>query len=85
MAINLAARAPNNGMPSASMLLLSAPGDAHHVHRGPLGRSILVTSLDRLPASVPVVIMSGSEDSTIGVPTAIAYWNQICAQPRPKI
>lgn len=84
MAINLAARAPKNGMPSASMLLLSAPGDAHHVHRGPLGRSILVTSLDRLPASVPVVIMSGSEDSTIGVPTAIAYWNQICSQPRPK-
>lgn len=84
MAINLAAHAPGNGMPSASMLLLSAPGDAHHVHRGPLGRSILATSLDRVPTSVPVVIMSGAEDSTIGVPTAITYWNQICSQERSK-
>lgn len=84
MAINLAAGAPGNAMPSASMLLLSAPGDAHHVHRGPLGRSILMTSLDQVPASTPVILMSGSEDSTIGVPTALAYWNQICVQQRPK-
>jgi dienelactone hydrolase len=84
MAVNLAAGAPANRMPRARVLLLSAPGDALHVHRGSMGRSILQSNLNRLPLSLPIVLMTGAEDETIGVPTATAFWNQICNQPRKK-
>ena len=80
MAVNLAARTAKGQLPQPYALLLSAPGDAHHVHRG--ARSMVERSPAQLPLSIPMILMTGSEDTTIGVPTAYAYWNAICSQRR---
>jgi len=84
MAINLAMDAKRGTLPLPKALLLSAPGDAHHVAHGPLAESILKQSIHQLPIELPIVLMSGKEDTTIGVPTAYQYWNQICSQERLK-
>ncbi len=83
-AINLVAQVKENTLPSAYALLLTSPGDAKHVHRGELSKSILEQSLNTLPISLPIILMSGSEDIQIGVPTAYAFWNQMCHQKRLK-
>jgi hypothetical protein len=83
-AINLVAQVKENALPPAFALLLTSPGDAKHVHRGELSRSILEQGLNTLPVSIPIILMSGSEDIQIGVPTAYAYWNQMCDQKRLK-
>ena len=83
-AVNLVAQVKENTLPPAYALLLTSPGDAKHVHRGELSKSILEQGLNTLPLSLPIILMSGSEDIQIGVPTAYAYWNQMCGQKRLK-
>jgi len=84
IAINFAMRPDKYKLPKPLALLLTAPGDAYHVAKGAKGKSILYRSLKHLPKDIPVVLMTGQEDKTIGLPTAISHWNQICSQKRLK-
>lgn len=80
MSINFVANPDKYKLPAAKSMVLSAPGDAKHVAHGPLSASIVTTSIAKVPLSTPIVLLSGQDDKTIGMPTAVAYWNQICAQ-----
>jgi len=84
IAINFAMRPDKFKLPKPLALLLTAPGDAYHVAKGAKGKSILYRSLSHLPKELPIVLMTGQEDTSIGLPTAISHWNQICSQKRLK-
>ncbi|OQX09659.1 MAG: hypothetical protein BWK76_21920 [Desulfobulbaceae bacterium A2] len=77
IAINLARAPARHGMPPPQVLVLVAPGDAHHVAHGPEGASIIGDPGD-LPADLPVVLMTGAADTSIGVATARALAPRLC-------
>jgi len=69
---------PNRyGLPAPDALLLLAPGDAPAVATGPAGRSI-IGDVTRLPKTLPIAIMTGAEDTQIGLPTARALMPRLC-------
>lgn len=80
ISLNLALDPAAYGVPAPRALLLAAPGDAHHVARGPQAASIL-GPLERLPARLPVVLVSGLADRQIGVPTAQQIARRLCHLP----
>lgn len=84
MSINFAAQPEKYKLPVAKSMVLAAPGDAKHVAHGPLSASIVTTSIAKVPLNTPIVLLSGQDDKTIGMPTAVAYWNAICAQRRQR-
>ena len=84
MSINLVTNPDKYKMPTAQAMILAAPGDAKHVAHGDLATSIVNTPITKVPLSIPIVLLSGQEDRTIGMPTAIAYWNEICPQGRQQ-
>jgi dienelactone hydrolase len=84
MSINFAMNPSQYDLPNPKGLILVAPGDAHHVAHGALAQSIVLKSIDQLPINLPIILMTGKEDVTIGVPMGHQYWNAICPQNRRK-
>lgn len=85
MSINFATNPNKYGVPLPKGMVLAAPGDAKHVAHKELAVSIVNESISKVPLNIPIALLSGQEDKTIGVPTALTYWNEICHQPRQKI
>lgn len=82
ISVNLALVPEDYGLPPADALIMIAPGDAYHLKLSQSFGSIY-RSLEDLPASLPVVIMSGQEDD-IGLPTAHLLYNRLQHIPREK-
>jgi dienelactone hydrolase len=69
---------PNRyGLPAPDALLLLDPGDAPAVATGSAGRSI-IGPIERLPKTLPIAIMTGAEDTQIGLPTGRALMARVC-------
>lgn len=85
MSINFANNPSKYGLPPPKGMVLAAPGDAHHVAHKELAISIVNQPISQIPLSIPIALLTGQEDKTIGVQTATAYWNEICQQKRQKI
>ena len=81
IATNFAVRHVELGLPAPRAVVLVAPGDAYHVVRGSESMPI-VARLESLPATLPVFLVSGAADTSIGVPTARAWAARLCHLPR---
>lgn len=81
IASNFAVRHAELGVPAPRAMVLVAPGDAYHVVRGSESAPI-VARLESLPATLPVFLVSGAADTSIGVPTARAWAARLCHLPR---
>lgn len=77
ISMNLALAAEKIGLPSPKAMLLISPGDAEHVAKGVAGKSIY-GSVENLPINIPVILISGIEDTEIGVPTARKLAERLC-------
>jgi acetyl esterase/lipase len=64
-------------LPAPRALVLVAPGDAHHVAKGEQARSI-IGPVEKLPADLPVALLTGAADTTIGLPTARLLASRLC-------
>ncbi|GAA5263702.1 hypothetical protein ACOSOMT5_P0122 [Acidiphilium sp. MT5] len=67
----------HDGVPAPRAMVLMAPGDAPDVATGPAGRSI-IGDLRRLPPDLPIAVMAGAQDTSIGLPTARALFKRMC-------
>lgn len=77
ISLNLALDPARHGLPAPRALMLVAPGDAYHVVHGAEGRSI-IDPVERLPDNLPVALLTGAEDTSIGLPTARALAARLC-------
>lgn len=77
ISLNLAIDPDRFGLPAPEALLMIAPGDARHVARGPLAESI-IGPVESLPPELPVVVVSGLSDTSIGVPTSRLVAKRMC-------
>ncbi len=83
ISLNLALAPEHFNLPPPKAMLLAAPGDAHHVARGPKAASI-IGKVEKLPKNLPVVMVSGAADTSIGVPTARQIAKKWCHLPPQK-
>jgi hypothetical protein len=77
ISLNLALRPSVYHLPAPRALALIAPGDAHHVAHGSEGRTIL-GPIEMLPPDLPVALLTGAADTSIGLPTARALASRLC-------
>jgi dienelactone hydrolase len=77
ISLDLALGPRRYGLPAPDALLLLAPGDAPAVATGPAGRSI-IGPVERLPKRLPIAIMTGEQDTQIGLPTGRALMARLC-------
>jgi dienelactone hydrolase len=77
ISLNLALDPASHGLPAPRALVLEAPGDAYHVAHGDDARSI-IGEVEKLPADLPVAILTGSADTSIGLPTARKLAARLC-------
>ncbi|WP_266157012.1 alpha/beta hydrolase fold domain-containing protein [Dyella silvatica] len=77
ISLNLALDPKRYQLPAPTALVLSAPGDAYHVVHGEQGRSI-IGPVEKLPADLPVAIIAGSADTSIGLPTGRSLAARLC-------
>ncbi len=77
ISLDLALEPDRYGLPPPDALLLLAPGDAPAVATGPAGRSI-IRNVRLLPRTLPIAMMTGAEDTQIGLPTARALMAKLC-------
>lgn len=77
ISFNLALNPGKYDLPPPRALVLAAPGDAHHVAKGPDSASI-IGKIEKLPADLPVALMTGASDTSIGLPTARALAPRLC-------
>jgi dienelactone hydrolase len=77
ISLNLALDYQRYQLPAPRALVLSAPGDAYHVVHGDEGRSI-IGPVEKLPADLPVAIIAGSADTSIGLPTGRTLAARLC-------
>lgn len=82
ISLNIALDAERYGLPAPKALVLTAPGDAHHVAHGALAASIL-GPLESLSGDLPTVLVSGADDP-IGAPTARAIAARLCHLPAER-
>ena len=82
IALGLALDPQRYNLPPPDALVLTGPGDAHHVAHGELGRSI-VGPLQLLPPTLPIAIVTGEADP-IGLPTARRLMARLCQIPRER-
>ena len=81
IATNFGVRHTELGVPAPRAMVLVAPGDAYHVVHG--AESVpIVARLESLPPTLPVFLVSGAADTSIGVPTARAWAARLCHLPR---
>ena len=78
---NFATRHAELGLPAPRAMVLVAPGDAYHVVHGSESAPI-VARLESLPPTLPIFLVSGVADTSIGVPTARAWAARLCHLPR---
>lgn len=83
IALNLALTPDHMGLPAPRALMLVSPGDSHHVARGERARSI-IGPVEKLDPKLPVLIVSGSADIGIGLPTARAIAARLCNTPAER-
>lgn len=83
IALNLALDPVRYGLPAPKALMLVAPGDAHHVVRGANVASIY-GRVESLSEDLPTVLVTGAEDTSIGVPTAKALAKRLCPSRRAR-
>lgn len=69
-------------LPPPDAIVLTGPGDAHHVARGELGKSI-IGPIQLLPPTLPIAIVTGEVDP-IGLPTARKLMAKLCHIPRER-
>lgn len=81
IATQFATRYAELGLPAPQAMILVAPGDAYHVVRGSESAPI-VARLESIPHTLPIFLVSGAADTTIGVPTARAWATRLCHMPR---
>lgn len=77
ISLNLALDPVRYALPAPRALVLEAPGDAYHVAHGDDARSI-IGEVEKLPADLPVAILTGSADTSIGLPTARKLAARLC-------
>jgi acetyl esterase/lipase len=77
ISLDLALAPARYGLPAPRAMVLLAPGDAPAVATGPEGASI-IGDLRRLPKTLPVAVMTGAQDTQIGLPTARAIFPRLC-------
>ncbi|HEX7814214.1 alpha/beta hydrolase family protein [Dyella sp.] len=77
ISLNLALDHARYQLPAPRALVLEAPGDAYHVAHGADARSI-IGDVEKLPADLPVAILTGSSDTSIGLPTARKLAARLC-------
>jgi len=77
IALNLALNPEAHQLPAPRALALVAPGDAHHVAHGEQARSI-IGPVEYLPPSLPVALLTGAADTSIGLPTARLLAARLC-------
>ncbi|MFJ2987522.1 alpha/beta hydrolase [Collimonas sp. NPDC087041] len=77
ISLNLALDYQKYQLPAPSALVLTAPGDAYHVAHGKLGQSI-IGAIEQLPPELPVAILTGADDTSIGLPTARTLASRLC-------
>jgi len=77
-AIALRLAADGDGVPKPQALVLAAPGDAYHVARGTEAKSIWPV-LRELRPTLPIAIVTGEDDTAIGLPTARKLMAGLCA------
>lgn len=78
---NFALRHAELGVPAPRAMVLVAPGDAYHVVHG-VESLPTVARLESLPTTLPVFMVTGAADTSIGVPTARAWAARLCHLPR---
>ena len=83
IALNFALHQQTSGLPSPRALVLVAPGEPPHVARG-ADAAPIVGRIENLPADLPVFLVSGAADTSIGVPTAKAWAARLCHLPRSR-
>ncbi len=81
ISLNFALNQQKSGIPAPRALVLVAPGEPHHVARGAEAVPI-AGRIENLWADLPVFIVSGAADTSIGVPTAKAWTARLCHLPR---
>lgn len=65
------------GVPEARALVMVAPGDAKHVATGDRAASIYAP-VEELAAHLPTLLITGAQDSEIGLPTSRALAARLC-------
>lgn len=83
ISLNLAIDPARAGLPAPRALMLVSPGDSQHVARGERAASI-IGKVELLPSKLPVLIVSGAADTSIGVPTARAIAARLCHIPADR-
>lgn len=75
ISLNIAIQPDNWKLPTPKALVLMAPGDTYNVIKD---ADSIIGNLKKLPASLPVVIMTGAADTSIGVPVARKIMSELC-------
>jgi len=78
ISLNLALDPARHALPAPRALMLVAPGDACHVAHGEEARSI-IGPVENLPEDLPIAILAGEADTSIGLPTARLLHQRLCA------
>lgn len=78
ISLKLAATAEAQHLPKPQALVLAAPGDAYHVARGADAKSIW-PPLRELRSTLPIAIVTGEDDTAIGLPTARKLAAGLCS------
>jgi len=68
ISLKLAVTAEAEHLPKPQAMVFAAPGDAYHVAKGEDAKSIWPV-LGELPATLPIAIVTGEQDTEIGLPT----------------
>jgi acetyl esterase/lipase len=77
ISLDLALAPARYGLPPPRAMVLLAPGDAPAVATGPEAASI-IGDLRHLPKTLPIAVMTGAQDTQIGLPTARAIFPRLC-------
>lgn len=77
ISLNLALDPARYRLPAPRALVLAAPGDAYHVAHGAAARSI-IGPVENLPPKLPIAILTGAADTSIGLPTARLLDRRLC-------
>jgi len=82
ISLKLASTYVKEGLPRPQAMVFAAPGDAYHVAKGEDAKSIWPV-LSELPATLPVAIVTGEQDTEIGLPTGLKLAAALCKVTRP--
>jgi dienelactone hydrolase len=78
ISLKLATTTASTQLPAPQALVLAAPGDSYHVAKGEDAKSIWPVLQD-LPSTLPIAIVTGEDDTYIGLPTGRKLAGLICA------